>query len=294
MHPVRRFDALPAPVRGACWMILSGLFFSLAAATVRHLAQDMHVIQISFFRALFGTMVFLPWFSRMGLSGFRTRHTKIYIARGISSVAAMFLWFGAIAIMPIADATAISFAQPLFISVAAVLILAEPMRANRWAGLVIGIAGGLLILRPGFGAVNMGALMVLGSSVFIASTAIMVKIMARDDPPDMIAMYQVLYMIPMTLVPAVFFWIWPTWEQLFWAVMVGVFSTYAQRAYTRAYAASDASAVTPFDFVRLPFSAGLGFVLFVELPDLWTVAGGVVIFVGSSIVVHGEARRRAG
>jgi drug/metabolite transporter (DMT)-like permease len=203
---------------------------------------------------------------------------------------AMLLWFGAIAIMPIADATAISFAQPLFISGAAVLFLAEPMRASRWLGLTAGFAGAMVILRPGFAAVNIGAMMVLGGAVFIAASAIMVKVAARDDPPDMIAMYQVFYMIPMTLIPAAFFWMWPSWDQLFLAAMVAVFTTYAQRAYTRSFAATDASAVTPFDFMRLPFSAGLGLVLFAELPDPWTVAGGAVIFVASTIVVRGERR----
>lgn len=293
MQFFRRFHALPAPVRGALWMVLSGLFFSLAAATVRHLAHEMHFVQIAFFRAFVGMMVFLPWLRRTGVvAGFRTRQTRLYIARGAFSVVAMILWFGAIAITPIADATAISFAQPLFISAAAVLFLAEPMRTNRCLGLAVGFAGAMVILRPGFAALNLGALMVLGGALFIAVSAILVKIAAREDPPDMIAMYQVFYMIPMTLVPAVFFWTWPTPEQLVMAAMVAVFSTYAQRAYTRAYAAADASAVTPFDFMRLPFSAGLGFVLFSELPDPWTLAGGAVIFFASMIVVRGETRRR--
>lgn len=289
----RRFAMLPAPVQGAAWMILSGLFFSLAAAAVRHLTKDMHFIEISFFRSLFGVLVFLPWFGRVGLAGFRTRHTNFYLLRGVSSVIAMFLWFGALSLMPIADATSISFSQPIFISIAAVLLLSEPMRANRWTGLIIGFAGTLIILRPGFADINVGALMVLGGAVFIAASAIIVKIVARDDAPDMIAMYQVLYMLPMTFVAALFVWTWPTWEQLLLAASVGVFSTFAQRAYTRAYALSDASAVTPFDFMRLPFSVALGFVLFTELPDLWTVVGGVVIFLSSLLVMRGEAARRS-
>ena len=288
----RRFASLPAPVRGAAWMVLSGLFFSLAAAAVRHLTQDMHFIEIAFFRSLFGVLVFLPWFWRVRLSGFRTRHSSWYLARGVSSVVAMFLWFGALSLMPIADATSISFSQPIFISIAAVILLSEPMRANRWIGLVVGFAGTLIILRPGFAEINIGALMVLGGAVFIAGSAIIVKIVARDDPPDMIAMYQVLYMLPMTFAAALFVWTWPTWDQLVLAAAVGVFSTFAQRAYTRAYALADASAVTPFDFMRLPFAVVLGFVLFTELPDLWTLVGGVVIFVSSMLVVRGETGRR--
>lgn len=288
----RGFASLPAPIRAAAWMLLSALMFSLAAATVRHLASVMHVFEISFFRSAFGLLVFLPWFNRRRLDAFRTRRTKLYLARGLTSVIAMYLWFGALAILPIADATAISFAQPLFISIAAVLFLSEPMRSSRWAGLAIGFAGALIILRPGIIEINIGAVMGIGSAMFVAASAILIKVISRDDPPDMIAMYQVLYMLPITFVAALFVWTWPTWEQLFWAAMVGVFSTLAQRAYTRAYAAADASAVTPFDFMRLPFAAALGFVVFAELPDSWSVIGGVVIFVASMIVVRGETKRR--
>lgn len=287
-----RFRSLPAPVRGAAWMIVSGLFFSMAAASVRELARDMHFVEISFFRSAFGMLVFLPWFRRVGLAAFRTRQTRLYIGRGVTSALAMFLWFGAIAVMPIADATAISFTQPLFVTVAAVLFLAEPMRWNRWAGLALGMAGTVMILRPGLAEPNLGALMVIGSALFIAASAILVKVAARQDSPDMIAMYQVLYMLPMTFVPALFVWTWPGWRELALAAMVGVFSTLAQRAYTRAYAAADASAVTPFDFMRLPFAVALGFLLFLELPDLWTLAGGIVIFASTLVVVRGEARRR--
>ena len=123
------------------------------------------------------------------------------------------------------------------------------------------MAGTVMILRPGFAEPNIGALMVIGSALFIAASAILVKVAARQDSPDMIAMYQVLYMLPMTFVPALFVWAWPGWRELALAAMVGVFSTLAQRAYTRAYAAADASAVTPFDFMRLPFAVALGFEL---------------------------------
>ena len=290
IQPGRRFAALPAPLRGGAWMLLSGALFVTASASVRHLSAELHFIEISFFRSLFGIIVMLPWLASAGLGALRTRHTRHYLTRGVTSMLAMFCWFGALSMMALADATSISFATPLFISVAAVLVLAEPMRTSRSIGLVVGFAGTLVILRPGFVDINIGALMVLGAAVFIAWSAILVKIVGRDDRPDTIALYQVLYMFPMTLAAALFVWRWPSAEQLFWAAMVGVLSTFAQRAYARAYAIADATAVTPYDFMRLPFAVTLGFVLFSELPDLWTVAGGLVIFLASAYVGHGEAR----
>ncbi len=210
---------------------------------------------------------------------------------GLSPSTPPFRWLGALAAIPIADATSISFATPIFIALGAVVFLNEPMRRTRWVGLIAGFAGTLIILRPGFVEINIGAMLVLGSALFIAWSSIIIKIVGRDDGPDTIALYQVVYMLPLSLVPALFFWRWPSAEQWFWAALVGLFSTFAQRALTRAYAAADASAVAPFDFLRLPFATVLGFVVLLELPDPWTLGGGLVIFAASFYVGHGETRR---
>jgi drug/metabolite transporter (DMT)-like permease len=278
-------------------MMAAGIMFVATSATVRHLSADMHFIQIAFFRSVFGIVCMMPWLCRVGLGAMRTRHSARYALRGVTSLTAMLCWFGALAVMPIADATSVSFATPIFISVAAVVFLHEPMRPHRWVGLIAGFVGTLIILRPGFVEINVGALMVLGSALFIAWSSIIVKIVGRDDRPDTIALYQVVYMLPLALVPALWVWRWPSAEQWFWAAMVGLLSTFAQRALTRSYLAADASAVAPFDFLRLPFATAIGFVVFLELPDLWTLGGGLVIFAASFYVGHGEAkteRRRRG
>ena len=272
-------------------MMAAGIMFVVTSATVRHLSVDMHFIQIAFFRSVFGIICMLPWLGRVGIGAMRTRHTGRYALRGVTSVTAMFCWFGALAAMPIADATSVSFATPIFVSIAAVVFLGEPMFRHRWIGLIAGFIGTLIILRPGFVEINFGALLVLTSAIFIAWSSIIVKVVARDDRPDTIALYQVVFMLPLSLVPALFFWHWPSLEQWFWAAIVGVLSTYAQRALTRAYAAADAAGVAPFDFLRLPFATALGFVVFLELPDLWTLGGGLVIFTASFYVGHGETRR---
>lgn len=282
--------ALPPPIQGAVWMVLSGICFTGAAAAVRMLAGEIHFIQISFFRSAFGLLCLLPWLTSVGLGALRTRQTTRYMARSVFSVLANFCWFAALVSMPIADATSLSFTTPLFVSMAAMLFLAEPARLGRWTGLIVGFAGTVIILRPGFAEINVGALAVLASGVLFAASAIYVKVLVRQDPPDTVTLYQLLYMLPINFLPALFVWTWPTAQQWLWAVLIGVLTTTAQRAYVRAYAVTDASAVQPFDFLRLPFAIGLGFIMFAELPDLWTVAGGIVIFASSFLVAHGEVR----
>lgn len=283
--------SLPAPIQGAIWMVLSGFFFTGAAASVRYLSTDIHFIQISFFRAVFGIMLMMPWLMSVGLSALHTRQTVKYIGRSTVSVAANLCWFAALGMMTIGDATALSFTTPIFVTIAAMLLLREKSSLKRWFGLLAGFAGTVIILRPGVGEMNEGAMWVLASAVLFAGSALFVKILARDDRPDTITMYQLLYMLPINFIPSLFVWVWPTPEQWFWAAMIGVLTTIAQRCYTRAYAAADASAIQPFDFLRLPFAVLLGFIMFAELPDLWSVIGGVVIFAASIFVAHGETRK---
>ena len=204
----------------------------------------------------------------------------------------MYGWFGGLTLIPLADATAISFTFPLFIALSGVLFLKEPPHVTRCIALAVGFAGTLIVIRPGFQDVNYGVFMVIGAGVCIAGSAMLLKVTLRTDKPDTAALYQVIYMLPFALVAVLFVWQWPTWEQWFWGFMLGCFSTTAQRLYSRAFTTGDVGSIAPFDFTRLPFVIAIGFVVFSELPDMWTVIGGTVIFCASFFAGQTENRRR--
>ncbi len=271
-------------------MTLTGALFSFNAAAVRELAGHVNGIEVSFFRSLFGVPLMLPWLMRVGVAALATPHLRLYVARGTISGLNTMSWFSALAFIPVADATAISFLAPIFGSLAAVAMLGEPMRARRWTAVAIGFVGMAVILRPGFAQVNLGAVLVLASAVGVAINSIMVKRATRTDSPDTIAFYQILIMVPVTFVPALFVWSWPTTEGWLWLGVVGVASTLAHRSLGRAFAAADVTAVQPFDFMRMPFAVAFGFALFDELPDVWTWVGGATIFASSAYVAHREAQ----
>lgn len=272
-------------------MTLSAGFFAAQAGIVRYLSKDLHFIEISFFRALFGIVIMLPWLMRSGVGVLRTSNTKLYVTRGLLSTIAMYGWFGSLTLIPIGDATAISFTFPLFIALAGVLLLKEPAHATRWIALAVGFAGTLIVVRPGFQEVNIGVFMVIGGGVCIAFSAMILKVMLRTDTPDKAAIYQSIYMLPFAFVAVLFVWEWPTPEQWFWGFMLGAGSTTAQRLYSRAFATGDVGSITPFDFTRLPFAIAIGFVIFSELPDVWTIVGGVLIFCSSVFAGQTESRR---
>ena len=286
------FTRLPLSVQGAIWMTGSAVFFAAQAGIVRHLSADLHFIEISFFRAVFGIVIMLPWLMQMGVAILKTSHTKLYVWRGFLGTVAMYGWFGGLSLVPLADATAISFTFPLFIALSAVVFLKESAHLTRWLAMFVGFAGTLIVIRPGFQDVNVGVFLVIGAGVCIAASAMILKVTLRTDTPDQAALYQVIYMLPFAFVATLFVWKWPTWEQWFWGFMLGALSTTAQRLYSRAFATGEVGSIAPFDFTRLPFVIAIGFVCFSELPDVWTVVGGTIIFCASIFAGRTESRRQ--
>lgn len=287
------FARLPPSLQGATWMTLSAVFFAGQAGIVRYLADDFHFIEISFFRAVFGIVAMVPWLAKQGAGILITPQTKLYVTRGFLSTAAMYGWFAGLTLIPLADATAISFTFPLFIALAGVLLLKEPAHATRWIALTVGLLGTLVVVRPGFEKVNVGVFMVIGGGVCISMSAMLLKVALRTDHPDKAALYQSIYMLPFALVGALFVWKWPDWEQWLWAFALGAASVTAQRLYSRAFATGDVGSVAPFDFTRLPFAVAIGFFFFAQIPDIWTIVGGTVIFASSIFMGRSESRRSA-
>lgn len=284
------FARLPPMWRGTLWMIMGGSLFSLSAVSVRHVSGSMHPFEISFFRAFYGILFMLPWLARAGIRVLATGNHKAYFIRGLLSAGATFCWFYALAVMPVADATAISFTMPIMTAIFAVVLLHEVMTRAGWAGVAIGFIGMLIMLRPGLNELNLGVWLVLAQSLFVAMISIIIKVATRTDRPDVIAMYQILYMTPITLLPSLFVWSWPTLSTFLWTLSIAFSSLYAQRAMTRALAEAPAGAMQPFDFLRLPFAIVFGYIAFGEIPDIWSAVGALVIFSGSFLSMRQRRR----
>jgi drug/metabolite transporter (DMT)-like permease len=213
--------------------------------------------------------------------------------RSLFGLTAMTSWFTAVSLMPVADATAFTFTAPLFATLGAALVLKETVGPRRWAAVGVGFLGMLVILRPGAGALEGAAFVALAAALFMAAAKLTVKSLSRTEMPDTIVLYMGLFMTPVSLVPALFVWQWPSWTALAWLVLVGGLASVAQRAMARSFAAADASAVMPLDFSRLIFAAALGWLVFGEAPDAWTWAGAGVIFAATWYTARREAALRS-
>ena len=283
----------PPVLRGIAFMLAATLFFASMQASIRGLSEDVHPFVMVFFRNIFGLLVFVPFFARQGLALFRTRRIGLLAFRSVLSVGAMLLFFSGLALTPLAKVVAIDFTGPLFGTLLAFLILGERIRMRRITALVVGFTGTMVIVRPGVVALDVGALLVLASTVFWGLAIIVIKVLSRTDSSATITLYMALIAIPITFVVALFVWQTPTWPQLGWLVAIGVLGNLGHLAVNQAFRETDVTAVLPFDFTRLLWATLLGYAFFGEVPHLTTWIGAVMIFSAVVYITYRESRLRA-
>ena len=278
-------------VVGGAWMLMACVLFAIMTGLVRYVADSgMHPWQVAFFRNFFSLLVMSPWILSAGIAGLRTARLPLYTLRAFVGMVSMLCWFWSVALLPITEATALGFTAPFFTTILAALILGEVVRLRRWAAVLVGFIGTLVILRPGVSDLPaFGAAVALGAACTQAGSTIMIKTLSRTESPNAIVAYMTIYLTPMSLVPALFVWATPSWEQIGWMFLVGLFGTAAHLCYTRALKAADASAIVPVDFARLVFVAIIGMVFFSQIPSLWTWIGAAVIFASGIYVIRREA-----
>ena len=275
---------ISAPVQGALWMLLSAGSLAGLTGIVRYMSAGLPPFEIAFFRSFFGFLILSPWLLRSGIGILRTKRVRLYTLRCAFGAATMLMWFSALAMVPLADAVALGFTSPLFVVIGAALFLGELVRGKRLGATLCGFAGALIILRPGSGVLDVGAILVLLSAVTLAGANLSVKELSRTEPVQAIVTYMVIFMVPLTLIPTLFVWQTPTPLQLVELAGLAGVATLGNYAMTRSVAVADASAVMPYDYARLPFAALIGFFIFGEVPDALTWVGAVVI-IGSTLYI---------
>ena len=276
-----RFAALPGPVRSGIWMSISAVTYVVSIAIGRYMAPDIEVFQIAFLRNAFAVLFMMPWLLNVGLGAMRTNQLGRHILRGFMSSTNVTLLFAAVALIPIADMSAIGFLQPVLASAIAGFVLGEVVSRYRWLAIVAGFVGALIVIRPGFADFNLGIAFALGSALAGAVVSIMIKTLVRSDPPDTIAAWLFVTQTLILLIPTILVWNNPTLEQWGLFAVIGFMSVILQRTYNRGVQAADMSIAMPFNFTRLIWAALLGWIVFAELPDIWTWIGGTIIFAAS-------------
>ncbi len=280
-------------------MVAAAVFFALLTSLVRLGTAELHPFQVAFFRNLFGLAFMLPWLIRHGPGALRTNRTGLLLLRALLGTVTMLTWFWCLSVMPLAEAVSLSFTAPLFVTVGAALLLREKVRARRWLATLVGFIGTLIVLRPGIQTIDAPAIAALGSAFAMACSILIIKVLVKTETAESVVIYMVLMMTPLSLLPAVFVWRWPSAEIWLLMVAIGGVGTAGHLLFTRAVSVAEASAIMPFDFVRLPLTAILGWLMFDQVVDGFTWLGGTVIFAAGIYIARRESaiavagRRRA-
>ncbi len=286
-------NTAPPRAQAVVLFVTCAALFSSSHAIMKHLTTDLHPFVVAFFRNGLAFMTFVPWLLQSGMGGLKTERFGMHFVRATVNAAAIMLWTTALSIMPLADATALSLTGPLFMTIGAMLFLGEDVSSKRWTALVFGLAGGLIIIRPGFETVSIGAILVIFRAISQSISKLMAKSLSRTDDTATIVAYVTLLMTPISLVPALFYWQWPGPVELAWLAAAAVVAVGGNICMVQAYKLSDVTAVEPIMFTRLVWAALIGYFVFAEIPDFW-MWGGAVLIVASTTYLSRPDKDKAG
>ena len=248
-------------------------------------------MMVVFFRNFLGLIVLAPFFIRHGLAPLRTERIGLHWVRAGLNLFAMAAFYIGLSLTPLAEATALAFTAPLFAVLLAICFLGEKVGLRRWTAIAIGFAGALIILRPGLEAVEVGALAVLSSAIIWSGTLIVIKVLSRTDSSLTITAYMALLLAVLSLPVALFYWQTPTFAQFLLLTLIAITGTLGQYTLVEALSGADAQVVMPLDFMRLLWTALLGFLLFQEVPDIFVFLGAVMIVASATYVAVRERSR---
>jgi len=306
MSRTASLTSAPAPVATAprnplgIALMASGFFtYSVVDTGAKLLTEELNPVEIVWVRSLGFLVAVLVMIAREGVGVLRTPRPGLQVLRGALMVTSATLFIAAIAYVPLADAVAISFVAPFFVTILAALWLHEPVGIRRWAAVAIGFAGAVVILRPGMGVIHpAGALVLLAALAFALRQALSRILSAIDDTRTTVA-YSAIVSSLLATVPLPFFWHWPH-EPRIYAVMAGVavLAALAEFLVIRALEVAEAVAVAPVHYSLIIYSTFWGWLVFHQLPDRWTLIGAAVIVVSGAYSIYRERlsleRRRRG
>ena len=258
-------------------------------SVARHVMETVEPVELVFFRNLFAFFFIIPMLWRVGLGPLKTQRFGMHLGRAGLNVVNMMVWFTAISLAPLAEVTALGFSAPIFATILSVVFFREVVGLRRWSAIIVGFIGTMVILQPGFDTVTAGHGLTLTAAIMWAGVLLIIKSLSRTESSITIVAYMSILMTPMSLIPALFVWVWPTWTELAWLALIGVCGGAAQYLLAQAFHEADISVVMPFDFAKLVWIALIAYIAFAEVPTWTTWLGGAIIFASGVYIARREA-----
>ena len=280
---------MPSLIQGTFWMSGALLSFVSMAIAGRELSYTLDIFQILTFRSLIALLITILVIIWVGWHVVKTDHIYVHFFRNIVHFGGQFGWFLGISLLPLATVFALEYAIPVWTALLAVLFLGERMHHARVLAITCGIAGVVIILRPGLNVIDPAAFIVIGAAFCYAVAYITTKSMTKTEHPLAVLFYMNLIQVLLAVIPASFVWITPSLSDVKWIILVGIGGFFSHYCLTRAFQVADTLTVIPIDFMRLPIIAIIGYFFYNEGLEIALLFGAVVIFVGNYYNIRYES-----
>lgn len=301
--PAARRFAMPVPSRdevraGIFYMLASVFVFSLVNALIKWETARYSLDEVVFFRCVFSLV---PAFALVAGKGgarlLRTARLREHLLRGVLQFISTLCIFAAFATMPLADAVAITFSAPLFLTILSIPLLGERVGPHRWAAVLAGFVGVLVMVRAGGGfgggVASIGALLALASAAIGANVTIAVRRMTLTEPSPTLVAYQAVIATALSAALLPFAWTAPAWRDLVLLAAAGLCAGVGQFWWTQAFRFAPAAVAAPFSYLTMVWSLGLGYLIWGDEPS-WMLLGGAVVVAASGLyILYRETLRRA-
>jgi drug/metabolite transporter (DMT)-like permease len=274
-------------------MVLGIALFSILNGAVKDQARIFPVNQIVFFRNALGLppLIAIVLLSG-GLHRLRMHNTRRHVTHAVTMTASLMLAFVGFRLMPLAEANAISFLRPLIVVALAAPLLGEKVTALSWFAVLTGFAGVLVIMQPGAGVVELGALYSLAAAFVGAVNMVQQRSMSLTDHTIGIVFWYMAISSALLLPSLAFFWVQPTGPQLAGLIAMGVASGICQYLMIRPLVYAGASTLAPVQYTGLLWSIIVGYVWFGDVPTPAVLLGAAIVVASTLLVLHGGGKRR--
>jgi len=272
----------PSKTMAALWMA-GWLSLTLVMAVAgREAVREMNVFQVMEVRSLLGLCMLYPMIRRTGGFGtLKTARLPQHIARNLIHYVSQLGWFFALTLIPIGQVVAIEFTMPIWTAILAASFLSERMTSWKIAAIVLGLVGVIVIVRPATGEINQGQLIALGAAVGFGVSMALVKSLTRTESALAVLFWMLVVQSVAGFLPTLYVWAWPPAYVWGWVMVISVCGTFAHYCLASAMRYADATVVVPMDFLRVPLTATVGWLLYSERLDAWTVLGAALILCGN-------------
>lgn len=283
----------PSNAKAAGWIV--GWFAAMLTLLVagREVTRELHVFQVMELRSAIGFFLLYPLVHMNGgFAGMKTRRPLLHISRNVIHYSAQYGWFLALTLIPLAQVVAIEFTMPIWTALLAVSFLGERLNVWKILAIVLGLIGVVIIVQPGAAQINSGQLIMVIAAIGFGAGVVMVKSLTRTDSVVVIIFWMTVIQSAIGLVPALYYWQWPSAHLWPWILVIAFCGTYSHYCFTQAMRYADATVVVPMDFLRVPLSAVVGWLIYSERLDAATILGAGLILIGNLLNLKRSAPAR--